>query len=343
MSECFELSTFRTHPAYYSHERNDWDELAVVLGRQGASLHRRQSVEGGKQITGQRIWLRDIWLCHGLDFEAQVSDLWRRVGWENLSDVSRNALSPCSGSHISKICYLHKGSRCLQFGYVSSGVWQLLVWFSVPYAPPGGGLPLPSTFILKRNTFIISVYETSFSGICEEDDTYWRLGRQFKEPQNRKFTLLKWYGCVHPFVRPFLCIYGETSPAPRHPPPHTHTHKTIYCPHSAAHTPFCELYNQCRYHSYHQPAAQSPWRRLKTAVTDDRPQHRSRTHFTWFSVVPPGKCQKSALSGPRPSPTISVPNSSLTSPNLTLQSNSELRTASVKVTGNKQFYYTECP
>lgn len=47
-----------------------------------------------------------------------------------------------------------------------------LAFRAIGYAPPGGELPLSSTFIFEINTFIISVYETSFSGICEEDDTY---------------------------------------------------------------------------------------------------------------------------------------------------------------------------
>ena len=80
VSVFFELSAFRTHPAYFSHDRNDCGELVVGLGRQGASLNRRQSIKGGKQIAGQRICLCDVWRCHGSDSEAQVSGLWRRVG-----------------------------------------------------------------------------------------------------------------------------------------------------------------------------------------------------------------------------------------------------------------------
>lgn len=75
VSECLELSTFRTHLAYFSHDRNDCGEVVVGLGWQRASLNLHQSVKGEKQITGQRILLCDIWRCRGLDFEAQVSGL----------------------------------------------------------------------------------------------------------------------------------------------------------------------------------------------------------------------------------------------------------------------------
>lgn len=73
--ECFELSTFRTHPAYFSHDRNDCGVFVVGLSRQGPSPNRRKIIKGGKKIAGQRICLCDIWRCHGLDFEAQVSGL----------------------------------------------------------------------------------------------------------------------------------------------------------------------------------------------------------------------------------------------------------------------------
>jgi len=213
---------------------------------------------------------------------------------------------------------------------VNSGVWQLLVWLYVPYAPPGGGFPLPSTFIFKINTFIISIYETSFSGI-REDNTYWRLGRQFKEPQSRKFTLLKCFGCVHPSVH--FCVFIEKRP-PSPTPPNTHTQRyTAHIPQPTRTSANCTINAAVTLIANQQLNLYQ--RRHKRAVTDDRPQHRSLAHFAWFSIVFPGKFHKSALSGPQ-FPTISVPNSSLTSPNLALQSNCELRTASVKVPGNKK-------